>query len=227
MANQELVQVCESLISSNRDYSESHISILLSMERVLPLTTDLSGLEIIDPDEVDSDDEVAEAQQNLLDEVSTICEAVITDQEIRESVLLHISNAASRSRSVTPSRLLAALTSPEDTLEQELDEGKINILSMHRAKGLSARAVIIVAAEEQLIPGDVAGDEYDDARRLLYVSLTRAEEYLCISYCNERTGRQRHSGSDPGVARRSLSPFLRGALPIEGGNEYLERIRTV
>ncbi len=193
------------------------------MEKILPLTAGLSGLEIIDPDELDSDDEAAEAQQKLLDEVSAICKTVITDQKIRESVLLHISDVAARSRSVHSPRLLAALTSPEDTLDQELDEGKINILTMHRAKGLSARAVIIVAAEEQLIPGDAVGDEFDDARRLLYVSLTRAKEFLCISFCNKRTGRQRHSGSDPGVARRTLSPFLRGALPIEGGNEYLVR----
>lgn len=191
------------------------------MEDILSLIEGLSELETPDPEVFESEEEEDQVREQLLDEVSTICAEVIPDQVIREQVRLHISVVAVQSRSIDHLSLLAALTSPEDTLDQELDEGKINILSMHRAKGLSAKAVFIIAAESQLIPGDAVGDEFDDERRLLYVSLTRAKEFLCISFCNERSDRQRYSGSEPGIARRTLTPFLRGALPVEDGVERL------
>ncbi len=193
------------------------------MNEILELISGLSSLPDLDPAAVQNGETAAEAQQALLQEVSKLCEATVAAEEDRERIVGYISEFAARSGSVTLGQLLAALTSPENTLDQELEDGKINILTMHRAKGLSARAVIIIAAEEQLIPGDAVGNEYDDARRLLYVSLSRAKEYLCITYCNSRTGRQQHSGSDPGNPRRTLTPFLRGALPVEPGIEYIRQ----
>ena len=193
------------------------------MNEILDLISGLSSLPDLDPAAVQNGEPAAEAQQALLQEVSKLCEATVAAEEDRERIVGYISEFAARSGSVTLGQLLAALTSPENTLDQELEDGKINILTMHRAKGLSARAVIIIAAEEQLIPGDAVGNEYDDARRLLYVSLSRAKEYLCITYCNLRTGRQKHSGSDQGNRRRTLTPFLRGALPVESGIEYIRQ----
>lgn len=194
------------------------------IEAILPLTEGLSALATPDPEVLESEEGATEAQQALIAEVSELCEEVIQDQATRETIRSHISKVAAQSGAIDTANLLAALTSPEDTLDQELDDGKINVLTMHRAKGLSAKAVFIVAAEEQLIPGDAIGADFDDARRLLYVSLTRAKEFLCISFCNERSGRQRHSGSEPGVARRTLTPFLRGALPITNGMEHLAEL---
>jgi DNA helicase-2/ATP-dependent DNA helicase PcrA len=191
------------------------------VEALLPMAEEFAALPVLGQEILESEEMLPGARLDLLAGVTRICEAVIQDHATRESVRSYIGTVADRFGAVGPSSLLAALTSPEDTLDQELEDGKINILTMHRAKGLSARAVFIVAAEEQLIPGDAVGDEFDDARRLLYVSLTRAKEFLCISYCNKRTGRQRHSGSEPGIARRTLTPFLRGALPVTDGNGYL------
>jgi DNA helicase-2/ATP-dependent DNA helicase PcrA len=194
------------------------------IEEVLVLVAGLAPLEQPDPDAIETVEGAARARQEVLKAILAVCETVIPDQTIRHAILSHILDRAIKSGAITPGTLLGSLTSPEDTLDQELDDGKINILTMHRAKGLSARAVIVIAAEEQLIPGDSVGDDFDDARRLLYVSLTRAKEYLWVSYCNRRTGRQRHSGSNPGVARRTLSPFLRGSLPVESGQEYLQQL---
>ncbi|MFV2045166.1 MAG: ATP-dependent helicase [Anaerolineales bacterium] len=191
------------------------------MNEILDRTSGLSILPVPDPDVLHDDAAIAEARRVLLDEVAALCEAFGASEEVREGILGYIRESSAGS--VTLAQLLAALTSPENTLDQELDEGKINILSMHRAKGLSARAVFIIAAEEQLIPGEAIGNEYDDARRLLYVSLSRAKEYLWITYCNERSGRQQHSGSDPGNPRRTLTPFLRSALPVQPGPEYIRQ----
>lgn len=210
-------------INENPDLLDRGALIQAEMIEILELIGGLSELPDLDPNAVQDDDAAAEAQRTLLQEVSKLCDAAAAAEEVSERILKYVSESVARSGSVTLTHLLAALTSPEDTLDQELEDGKLNILSMHRAKGLSARAVIIIAAEEQLIPGDALGNEYDDARRLLYVSLSRAKEYLWITYCNERTGRQQHSGSDPGNPRRTLSPFLRRALPVQPGTEYLRQ----
>lgn len=157
------------------------------------------------------------SRQELIERVTGLAETIIPSREERQVVLAQITASAERSNASSLRQLLNELAGPEDTPEQEMEPAKINILSMHRAKGLSAKAVIIVAAEEQLIPGRAVGEAADDERRLLYVSITRAKHYLFVTYCNTRTGRQMHSGSDSGNPRRTLTPFLRGALPIENG----------
>jgi len=168
------------------------------------------------------------ARETLLADLEDFAVDVIVSESDLRPVLAHIRKIAERSKATTLSELLAALRGPEDTFEQELDEGKINILTMHRAKGLTARAVIIVGAEEQLIPGDAVGEDYHDQRRLLYVSLTRAGQRLYVTYCNNRYGRQRFSGSEreSGNSRRTLTPFLRGAIRPEPGMRYVRNLRV-
>jgi len=190
------------------------------IEVILPLIEKLSKIEVNDLEGKISEEDKIAARENLIDEVIRLCNSIIQDEGVRRNIVSYISEILEQSNSLDPTSLLSSLSSPEDTLDQELDEGKINILTMHRAKGLSSKAVFIVAAEEQLIPGGAVGDDFNDARRLLYVSLTRAREFLCISYCNQRTGSQSYSGSQPGVTRRSLTPFLRGALPVTDGENF-------
>ncbi len=102
-----------------------------------------------------------------------------------------------------------ALTSFAD---QETSEGAVNMLTMHKAKGLSARAVIVMACEDEYIPGrQQAADEEADERRLLYVSLTRAKQKLFVTYAQRRTGPQQYTGRDNGKAKRTLTRYLRNA----------------
>lgn len=62
---------------------------------------------------------------------------------------------------------------------KRITEPGIKIQTMHSAKGLQYRAVILLWADHLPIPfGD--SDE-ESGRRLLYVALTRAEDYLVIS----------------------------------------------
>ncbi len=71
----------------------------------------------------------------------------------------------------------------------EKEEDCVNLLTMHSAKGLEFRVVFIVGAEKGIIPSSkvVSDLELEEERRLFYVAMTRAKEYLFISYCNERT----------------------------------------
>jgi len=93
--------------------------------------------------------------------------------------------------------------------EQEIQREKVNILTMHKAKGLTAEAVIVVAAEDEHIPGRQVGEvAVGDERRLLYVSLTRAKHKLFITYCQRRFGQQQRLGREGGTPRRKLTRFL-------------------
>jgi DNA helicase-2/ATP-dependent DNA helicase PcrA len=65
----------------------------------------------------------------------------------------------------------------------------ITLMSVHAAKGLEFKSVFVVGMEENIFPSYMAlseGDQVDEERRLFYVAITRAEEYLCITYANSR-----------------------------------------
>ena len=116
-------------------------------------------------------------------------------------------------------QFLSAFSTSMGDKEQEIEPDKVNIMTMHKAKGLTADVVFIVAAEDEYIPGRQTGEKVDDERRLLYVSLTRAKHLLFITYCHRRTGQQRHTGSDSGQLRRDLTRFLRDSpISPEDGN---------
>lgn len=62
------------------------------------------------------------------------------------------------------------------------------VLTMHGAKGLEYTCVFIPDANEGVIPHNkaVLDDDIEEERRMLYVAMTRAKEYLHISYVRER-----------------------------------------
>jgi len=113
--------------------------------------------------------------------------------------------------------------------EVVFEEGKVHIMTMHKAKGLAAEAVIIPACEDEYIPGRNTDTEAQkEEMRLLYVSLTRAKHYLYITFCKRRTDRQCHLCRNSGHYQRTLSRFLNGApvSPIDGirfTNSLLDR----
>jgi DNA helicase-2/ATP-dependent DNA helicase PcrA len=149
-----------------------------------------------------------ETHHELMDAVTTAAESLFEDEDLRESVLAEFDRAAEAVEARSIEELLRATEVAGNDIEQEIDSGVVNILTMHRAKGLTAEAVIIAAAEDQYIPGRAKGEAVDDERRLLYVSLTRAKHHLFVTYCDRRTGPQRHTGRDRGRTARSLSRFL-------------------
>jgi DNA helicase-2/ATP-dependent DNA helicase PcrA len=101
--------------------------------------------------------------------------------------------------------------------EQDLIPNTVNIMTMHKAKGLDACVVFIPAAEEEILPGE--RDSRDEARRLLYVSLTRAKRALFVTHAVRRTGAQSHSGV-PGRTH-SRTSFLRSRGPSKTGEDFV------
>ena len=144
----------------------------------------------------------------LVNTVQSASTCIVSNEDERVVVLQKFERAARALESISIEELIRVIGIASEDIEQELEEGKVNILTMHRAKGLTAEAVIVAAAEDQYVPGIAGGDQIGDERRLLYVSLTRAKHHLFVTYCDRRTGRQMHTGRDGGRAPRSLTQFL-------------------
>ena len=71
---------------------------------------------------------------------------------------------------------------------------RVNLLTLHSTKGLEFSRVYVVGVEDFELPGwrastDQIEDEIEEARRLLYVGMTRAEDRLVLTRVNDRFGR--------------------------------------
>jgi len=99
---------------------------------------------------------------------------------------------------------------------EEDNDSKVNLMTIHAAKGLEFPVVFIAGAEKGLIPHEKSLEEAEDEsnniagsaagsieeeRRLFYVAITRAREKLFISSCQKRRRLQNTVECSP-------SPFL-------------------
>lgn len=89
-------------------------------------------------------------------------------------------------------------------------EPGVHILTIHKAKGLSAPYVFIPVAEDHAIPGkDCTPKEELDERRVFFVAITRAIEQVVFSVAAERTGNQGEHGTRRGTRKPELTRFLK------------------
>jgi DNA helicase-2/ATP-dependent DNA helicase PcrA len=78
---------------------------------------------------------------------------------------------------------------PEETPDGRDPQDVVTLMSVHAAKGLEYRSVFVVGLEEKLFPSFMSMDTVeglDEERRLFYVAITRAEQFLTLSYSNTR-----------------------------------------
>ena len=118
------------------------------------------------------------------------------------------------------SAVVGAMTLVGDTRPPRV-VGSVTLTTMHGAKGLSSDVVIVLQAEDEVIPGEAIGPDEDEARRLLYVSLTRAKRRLVVTACTRRTGNHRFVGATEATTR-NLTRFLRDyGLSAQSVDDYL------
>lgn len=103
---------------------------------------------------------------------------------------------------------VALLTDQDNEKDQEAD--KITLMTVHAAKGLEFKNVVIVGLEEDLFPSMMSKDSpraLEEERRLFYVAITRAEENCILTYAKSRF---RNGKSMIGIPSR----FLKDIDPV-------------
>jgi DNA helicase-2/ATP-dependent DNA helicase PcrA len=92
-----------------------------------------------------------------------------------------------------------------DNLEDLSGQEKVNLMTIHAAKGLEFHTVFIAGMEKGLIPHARSLEEgehsVEEERRLFYVAITRAKQRLYLSSCKTRRRRGTLVEAEP-------SPFL-------------------
>lgn len=163
--------------------------------------------------------------QSMVDRLHDIAFRYMKDATVRNDVLKLLDRVAIATNPKNLGELLRDLNTVLGTAEQERDADAISLMTMHQAKGLTARAVIIAAAEDEQIPDGNKGAKKAEERRLLYVSLTRAKEYMFLTYCTRRYGAQQHKGSSAHSSKRRLTSFLEDFVDVIPGSQYLSNLK--
>lgn len=101
----------------------------------------------------------------------------------------------------------------------------VRIMSMAGSKGLTVRATIIVGVEEGIIPRPDADPA--EERRLLYVGMTRAREFLFCTWARRRRGPTARAGrSSVGDRRQHSTFFAGGPIESEDAASFFQRFFT-
>ncbi|MDR0465096.1 MAG: UvrD-helicase domain-containing protein [Treponema sp.] len=122
------------------------------------------------------------------------------------------------------------------------NKGKVNLMTIHAAKGLEFLCVFIAGAEEGLIPHEKSlNDENDDEsgsieeeRRLFYVAITRAREKLYITSCRKRRHLQNTRDCSPSQFLEEIPSELiqihekeKETADEEQARDYIAKMRAI
>lgn len=106
------------------------------------------------------------------------------------------------------------------------DEGLVNLMTLHCAKGLEFPVVFIAGMEEKLIPHAMCTNderEIEEERRLCYVGFTRAEDRLFISCARERFERGEIVEHEPSRFIEEIPKDLIKVIEAQSGRAHVRR----
>jgi len=95
----------------------------------------------------------------------------------------------------------------------------IKLMTIHASKGLEFPTVFIVGLEDNLFPmQDARLDDrkMEEERRLMYVAVTRAQDYLFLSYANSRMTRGRTMSNPPSRFIKEIPADLIKSYDLQG-----------
>ncbi len=118
----------------------------------------------------------------------------VADDTAADPIRARVAETADRflaQRSGLSFRAWIELHSPFDDIENSEPDDAVDLLTFHGAKGREWQTVVIVGAEQGLIPHATAttATQRNEEARLLYVACTRAREQLIIMWAAQRNGR--------------------------------------
>ncbi|MCC6413122.1 MAG: UvrD-helicase domain-containing protein [Saprospiraceae bacterium] len=89
----------------------------------------------------------------------------------------------------TLSLYLQTISLLSDADEKNDGQDQITLMSVHGAKGLEFKSVFVTGLEETLFPSFMSFEDpngLDEERRLFYVAITRAKEFLTLTFAKHR-----------------------------------------
>lgn len=143
-----------------------------------------------------------EAEAKIENVKEFLSSAQLFENKVASSLTMHIPETGLSKAISTPpddpfgdSLETRALTAPtlenylydiallQEKLAQNENSDKVQMMTLHAAKGLEFEAVIISGLDEGLLPGSKSlstSEALEEERRLFYVGITRAQEYLLL-----------------------------------------------
>jgi len=123
----------------------------------------------------------------------------ITNYESHFKLLIKLADQATRI-----SDLIRNITIYSEVELHDYNIEKVNLMTLHAAKGLEFECIFIIGCEDGLLPfWNFSEDKnnIEEERRLLYVGMTRAKQYLNLSHAINRfyNGKQ---------LKLNISPFI-------------------
>jgi len=166
LASREFVQIIEELSANVRADESIRLSLSELITQILDKTGYVRNLET--ENTIEADNRIAN-----LEEFLTV--AIEFEEEFAENSLSDFLE------SIT-------LSSDIDNMEDEID--KVTLMTLHSSKGLEFPVVFLVGMEEGIFPSYKSiGEqkELEEERRLCYVGITRAKDYIYLTYAETRT----------------------------------------
>lgn len=88
--------------------------------------------------------------------------------------------------------------------EEDPQSIPVELMTIHRSKGLEFNAVVLCGVEDGVLP--LSGADVEEERRLAYVAATRAKDLLVVTY--KKTRPQTSSSGKLYTRKLKVSPFL-------------------
>ena len=138
----------------------------------------------------------------------------ISKQENLDELLaaMHDFVAEQEEQGSTETRMTDFLAQASLATDQDTDKSTgecVTLMTVHAAKGLEYKNVIIVGVEEDLFPSAMSKDSLaaiEEERRLLYVAITRAEKNCVITYAKSRFRNGSNMNCHPSRFLRDIDP---------------------
>lgn len=149
-------------------------------------------------------------QENLQELLDSLREFVDTRREEGEEEHLYLAD------------FLQEVSLMTDLDSDDGSDDKVVLMTIHAAKGLEFPVVFVVGMEENIFPSPMCADSMrglEEERRLLYVAITRAEQY-CILTSAQNRYRYGHVEFDtPSRFLRDINPAFMRVTDLQKGSD--------
>jgi DNA helicase-2/ATP-dependent DNA helicase PcrA len=156
-------------------------------------------------------------------------------QELLNSIKQFVDDPENEETTLSGFLQTVSLLTSGDEKDDDGDNDRVTLMTIHGAKGLEFKNVYVVGMEENLFPSQMMLQnraDLEEERRLFYVAITRAEDNLTLSYAQQRYNYGRLNYCEPSRFLSEIDEvYLEFArtktASIKGMNLPFERERSV